>query len=230
MPLARHAEVRRGQDPAARVGDRRGQRPLVRVDPDHVARMIGRHQQMRRSRTAPLRSFHGLPRTSQALCCSQRIGRQHPGGRPSAGRTLLLGQADPRRHEPRPTLRQQDTLAGKSDRFRVRPRFSLRAYAGRRPRRQHKSTPGSLSLSDNRLAGERLSDASQARGARALRRKLEPVLAFMPPLRIPHSHRSAGVADGRRERGTEPAIAPSLPMADRKACQGRLRQGEARRS
>jgi hypothetical protein len=50
--------VRRGQDPAARVGDRRGQRPLVRVDPDHVARMIGRHQQMRRSRTALHRSLH----------------------------------------------------------------------------------------------------------------------------------------------------------------------------
>lgn len=61
------------------------------------------------------------------------------------GRTLLSGQADPRRQEPRPTLRQQDTLAGKSDRFRVRPRFSLRAYAGRRPRRQHKRTSGSLS-------------------------------------------------------------------------------------
>ena len=31
---------------------------------------------------------------------------------PPTGRTLLLGQADPRRQEPRPTLRQQDTLAG----------------------------------------------------------------------------------------------------------------------
>jgi hypothetical protein len=58
MPLARDAEMRRGQNPAARIGDRRGQRPLMRIDPDHAARMIGRHQQMRRSRTAPLRSLH----------------------------------------------------------------------------------------------------------------------------------------------------------------------------
>src|SRR5690349_18120071 len=31
---------------------------------------------------------------------------------PFTGRTLLLGQADPRRQEPRPTLRPQDILAG----------------------------------------------------------------------------------------------------------------------
>ena len=63
-----------------------------------------------------------------------RTGRQHPGGRPPQGRTLLSGQADPRRHEPRPTLRAEDTPRRESDRFRVRPRFSLRPYANRRPR------------------------------------------------------------------------------------------------
>ncbi len=53
VTVARHVEVLWGDQPAARIGDRRRQRPLMRVDPDHVARMIGRHQQMRRSRTAP---------------------------------------------------------------------------------------------------------------------------------------------------------------------------------
>ena len=97
VPLARDTEVRRGQDAAARIEDRRGQRPLVRIDPDHVARMIGRHQQMRRSRTAPLRSLHS---NLQGGYVVGRTGRQHPGRRPPlGGRTLLSGQADPRRQE-----------------------------------------------------------------------------------------------------------------------------------
>jgi hypothetical protein len=61
MPLARDTEVLAGDDPAARIDNRRGQRPLVRIDPDHVARMIGRRQHVRRSRTALLRCSHGLP-------------------------------------------------------------------------------------------------------------------------------------------------------------------------
>ena len=58
MSLAADAEVLRAEDPAARISHRRGQRPLVRIDPDHVARMIGRHEQVRRSRTALLGSPH----------------------------------------------------------------------------------------------------------------------------------------------------------------------------
>ena len=64
----------------------------------------------------------------------------------SGGRTLLLGQADPRRQEPRPTLRPQDTST-ESIAFGARPRFSPRPYANRRPRRapqiQHRDrSPG----------------------------------------------------------------------------------------
>jgi hypothetical protein len=109
VPLARDAKVRRGENPAARIGDRRGQRALVRINPDDIARTIGRHQHTRRSRTTLLGSPHRPD--LQRVCC-WRTGRQHPGGRPSLGRTLLSGQADPRRQEPRPTLRPQDTLAG----------------------------------------------------------------------------------------------------------------------
>ena len=41
VPLARDTKVSRTQDPAARIGDRRGQRAFVRIDPDDIARMIG---------------------------------------------------------------------------------------------------------------------------------------------------------------------------------------------
>jgi hypothetical protein len=60
MPIARHAEVLAGHDPAPGIDDRRGQRLLVRIDPDDVARVIGRNQQVRRSRTALGCSSHHL--------------------------------------------------------------------------------------------------------------------------------------------------------------------------
>jgi hypothetical protein len=53
MTVARDAKVLARDDPAARIDDRRGQRPLVRVDPDHVARPVGRDQRARRTRTGP---------------------------------------------------------------------------------------------------------------------------------------------------------------------------------
>jgi hypothetical protein len=77
VTIARDTEVLAGEDPAARIHDRRGQRPLMRIDPDHVARMIRGDQQVRRSGTTLLRSPHF---DLQALCC-WRTGRQHPGGR-----------------------------------------------------------------------------------------------------------------------------------------------------
>ena len=137
VPLTRDAKVSRGENPAARIGDRRTQRALVRIDPDHVARMIGRHQQVRRSRTALLDTPH--PTSPPAVWC-WRTGRQHPGGRPH-GRTLLSGQADPRRQEPRPTLRPQDTLAG-VNRIRSQTSVRLRPYANRRPRRATRFNTG----------------------------------------------------------------------------------------
>ena len=121
-------------DPAARINDRRGQRPLVRIDPDHIASVIGREQQVRRSRTALLRCSHCSTLTSSAYVVEADRPTTSRWAPLTVGRTLLSSQADPRRQEPRPTLRPQDTLAGESDRFRVRPRFSLRPYANRRPR------------------------------------------------------------------------------------------------
>ncbi|MGA2928696.1 MAG: hypothetical protein ABSG43_22450 [Solirubrobacteraceae bacterium] len=49
-----------GENPAAGIKDRRGQRQLVRIDPDDIARVIGRKQQVRRSRTALLIGWHRL--------------------------------------------------------------------------------------------------------------------------------------------------------------------------
>ena len=106
VPATGHLKVLRGHDPAARIGDRRRQRLLVRIDAHHVAGMIRRQQQVRRSRPALLGSPH-LDQSS-AVCC-WRTGRQHPGGRPLGGKHSLSSQADPRRHEPRPTLHAEDT-------------------------------------------------------------------------------------------------------------------------
>ena len=52
VPLARDTNVLGGENPAAWINDRRGQRPLVRIDPDHFASAIGREQHVRRSLTA----------------------------------------------------------------------------------------------------------------------------------------------------------------------------------
>ncbi len=52
MPITGHAEVLAGDNPAARIDDRRGQCLLVRIDPDDVTGVIRRDQQVRRSRTA----------------------------------------------------------------------------------------------------------------------------------------------------------------------------------
>jgi hypothetical protein len=49
---------------------------------------------------------------------------------PPRGRTLLSGQADPRRQEPRPTLRRQDTLAGVN---RIRSQASVQPSTLREP-------------------------------------------------------------------------------------------------
>ena len=60
MPIARDPEVLAGEAPAAGIDDRRGQGPLVRINPDDVARMIGRDQHVRRPRTALLDCSHHL--------------------------------------------------------------------------------------------------------------------------------------------------------------------------
>ena len=75
--------------------------------PDHVARMIGRDQQVRRSRTALLGSPH-LDQPPQRYVVGGPADNI-PVGAPSRGERSLSSQADPRRHEPRPTLHAEDT-------------------------------------------------------------------------------------------------------------------------
>jgi hypothetical protein len=83
VALARDAEMRAGHQPTARVDDRGRQRALMRIDPDHVAGVIGREQQMRGPGAPALASgHHALPsRPLRAIPLKVRTGRQHPGGR-----------------------------------------------------------------------------------------------------------------------------------------------------
>ena len=76
VTVARHAEVLTGHDPTARIDDYRRQRALVRIDPDHVARPVGREQRARRTRTGPhtpAMSAHRVPSSSR--CCAIRFKR-----------------------------------------------------------------------------------------------------------------------------------------------------------
>jgi hypothetical protein len=82
---------------------------------------------------------------------------------PRGGATLLSGQADPRRQEPRPTLRPKDTPRRESDRFRVRPRFSLRPYASRHPAWAPRFNTG-IALPDVQLVSDRMGLARDRRG------------------------------------------------------------------
>ena len=108
MPIARDPEVLASEDPTTGIDDRRSQGLLVRINPDNVARMIGRDQHMRGPRPALLRSCHHL--TSRRNVVGGSADNIPVDAPPLiGGRTLLLGQADPRRQEPRPTLRPKDT-------------------------------------------------------------------------------------------------------------------------
>ena len=53
MPFTRDTEVLRSDDPTPRIGHRCSQRALMRIHADHIARLIGRQQRARRTRTAP---------------------------------------------------------------------------------------------------------------------------------------------------------------------------------
>src|SRR5450755_3415049 len=92
------------------------------------------------------------------------------------GRTLLSGQADPRRQEPRPTLRPEDTLAGSQSHSEpdlgsaFDPTRTV-AHAGTQD-----STPGSHSpMTERQRRGERASGCPRRETCRAgmTRRLLE---------------------------------------------------------
>jgi hypothetical protein len=81
MPLTRDTEVLEGKNPSAGIDDRCRQRPLMRIDADHVAGVIGRDEQMRRPRTALSPYSPHLDLQAYGVV-DPRIGRQHPGRRP----------------------------------------------------------------------------------------------------------------------------------------------------
>jgi hypothetical protein len=143
MTAAGHLEVLRRHDPTAGIHDRRGQRLLVRVDPDDIAGMIRRNQHTRRPRPPPVTNSTthcDLP-ALWFLADRPTTSRWAP---PHRGRTLLSGQADPRRQEPRPTLRPEDTPQGsqslsESDLGSAFDPTRTVAHAG-----TEDSTPGSL--------------------------------------------------------------------------------------
>ena len=118
VTVARHAEVLTGHDPTARIDDYRRQRALVRIDPDHVARPVGREQRARRTRTGPhtpAMSAHRVPSSSRSLRDTVQaepvdkvpvgIDVEHDQRR----QTLLSGQTGSRKHRPGSTLLTQDT-------------------------------------------------------------------------------------------------------------------------
>jgi hypothetical protein len=133
----------RGEDPAACVGDRRGQRPLMRVRP---RRRCPHDRASSTDATVPDRacSLASLkpPRVCMLLADRSTTSRWTP----CTGRTLLSGQADPRRQRT-----EADTSRGRHPSPGVRSLWSQTsvqpssltrtvAHAGDR-----NSTPGSLS-------------------------------------------------------------------------------------
>ena len=93
VALARDPEMLSGHQSGTRVDDGRRQRALVRIDPDHVAGVIGREHQLRGPGAAALASgHHALParpatRDTVARPTTSRWARE-------PARTPLSGQAD----------------------------------------------------------------------------------------------------------------------------------------
>jgi hypothetical protein len=195
MPVPRHAEVLASKDPAAGINDRRGQRPLVRIDADHIARMIGRDQHARRSRTTLLRPHHLTSRRNVVGGPADNIpvDAPHRGERSYQVRPILEGK-NRGRHFVRKT-----PLAGE-----VRSLWSqasVQPSSLRRPspaQTSLNSTPGSLASSPPKLppwtrtprrraaAGSR----RKARPAAPRQRLTRPSHPYQSP--IPRRHTAAG--------------------------------------
>ena len=137
MPIARDPEVLASEDPATGIDDRRSQGLLVRINPDNVARMIGRDQHMRGPRTALLRSCHHLTSRRNVVADRPTTSRwTHPfiGG---ANASIRSGRSSKARTEA-DTSSERHPSPGSQIALWVRPRFNLRPYANRRPRRAPK--------------------------------------------------------------------------------------------
>ncbi len=89
MPIARDPKVLGGEHPAAWINDCSCQRPLMRIDPDHIARVIGREQ----SGTALLRCSHRLPSRRMLVkggsADNLPVGALHSGERSYQARPIL---------------------------------------------------------------------------------------------------------------------------------------------
>ena len=96
VPIARDTKVLRGENPAAWINDRRGQRPLMRIDPDHIASVIGVSNRC----DGPGPRFFAV-----LIACLDLQAYVVDGGSadnlPVApyGRTLLSSQTDPRSNQ-----------------------------------------------------------------------------------------------------------------------------------
>jgi len=140
VALAGDAEVPAGDDPTARVDNRRGQRPLVRVDPDHVrrARLVDQHA--RRPRTPSL-GAHRSPSSPAGDTVGLRTGRQHRGGRSDRERSYQV-RPIPEGHEPRSTTSAQGRPIGAEIWSGSGLGSACDPNASRHPRGHPISTPG----------------------------------------------------------------------------------------
>ncbi len=143
MPLTRDAKVSRTQNPGASIDDRRTQRALMRIDPDHIARMIGRHQQARRSRTTLLDTPHPDLTSSEYVVGgpADNIPVDAPQGERSYQVRPILEGKNRGRHFVRKTPSPESIAFGVRPRFAFDPTRTV-AHAG-----QPNSTPGSHSRS-----------------------------------------------------------------------------------
>ena len=105
MPIARHTEMLAGEQPTAGIHDGRRQAPLMRIDPDHVTRVIRRQQHARRTRPSPPRHDAEPP----LRLIADPVDNVPVGIGTQRDRRSYQVRPAPRRHGPRPTLHPKDT-------------------------------------------------------------------------------------------------------------------------
>ena len=204
-PRPRHESAQR-REPHRACRRPCGQRPLMRIDPDHVASMIGREQQVRRSRTALLRCSHCLPFTSRRMLftadrpTTSRLAPLSGANAPYQARPILEG-TNRGRHFVRKTPKPGSQSAFESGLGSTFDPTRTGARAG-----TDDSTPGVLCSASRCRAHDRIGDVSFA-----------PVIVDLAIAFV--AKRSRGVGD-RRDRGVAEALARRAPNGRRKRSRG----------